>query len=135
MPLFCAETFDAIELSTIALYLGAAILLPLAGYWLMVIDIRGYLRAIKGVLVKVRSRFHDDEGNEIVPEWVLRDTPPCIAALGLSWPCTEVQIKDAYRKLAEKNHPDLGGNRQKFLMLQSHFEQAVRLVQQPNELS
>ena len=135
MTLFGAETFDAVELSTIALYVGGIILLPLIGYWLTIVDIRAYMRAIKGVLVKVRSRFHDDEGNEIVPEWVLRDTPPCITALGLSWPCTEVQIKDAYRKLAEKNHPDLGGNRQKFLALQSHFEQAVRLVRQPNEPS
>lgn len=135
MTVFGAETFDAVELSTIALYVGGIILLPLIGYWLTIVDIRAYMRAIKGVLVKVRSRFHDDEGNEIVPEWVLRDTPPCITALGLSWPCTEVQIKDAYRKLAEKNHPDLGGNRQKFLALQSHFEQAVRLVRQPNEPS
>ena len=135
MTVFGAETFDAVELSTIALYVGGIILLPLMGYWLTIVDIRAYMRAIKGVLVKVRSRFHDDEGNEIVPEWVLRDTPPCITALGLSWPCTEVQIKDAYRKLAEKNHPDLGGNRQKFLALQSHFEQAVRLVRQPNEPS
>ena len=135
MTLFGAETFDAVELSTIALYVGGIILLPLIGYWLTIVDIRAYMRAIKGVLVKVRSRFHDDEGNEIVPEWVLRDTPPCITALGLSWPCTEAQIKEAYRKLAEKNHPDLGGNRQKFLAIQSHFEQAVRLVRQPNEPS
>jgi hypothetical protein len=78
--------------------------------------------------VKVASRFHDEHGDDIVPEWVLRDTPPCITALGLSWPCTEVQIKEAYRRLAEKNHPDLGGNRQKFLNLQTHFEQAIRLV-------
>lgn len=135
MTLIGAETFDVVELSTIALYVGGIILLPLIGYWLTIVDIRAYMRAIKGVLVKVRSRFHDDQGNEIVPEWVLRDTPPCITALGLSWPCTEAQIKEAYRKLAEKNHPDLGGNRQKFLAIQSHFEQAVRLVRQPNEPS
>ncbi|MFC1758919.1 DnaJ domain-containing protein [Planctomycetota bacterium] len=131
MPIICSQAFDVITLFNVVFYVSVVVLLPLLGYWLMVIDVRAYMRAIKGVLVKVRSRFYDDEGHELVPDWVLRDTPPCISALGLSWPCTEAQIKDAYRKLAEKNHPDLGGDRKKFLKLQTHFEQSIRLVQQP----
>lgn len=125
---FCAQQFDAIDMSAMAIFLSIALLLPAAGYWLAVIDFRAYLRSLKGMLVKVANRLQNDKGEDILPQWVLRETPPCISALGLSWPCTERQIKEAYRKLAEKNHPDLGGNRQKFLNLQTHFEQALRLV-------
>lgn len=127
-----AEQLDTVDLSATLAFLLAIIVLPVIGYWLAVVDFRAYLRSLKGMLVKVAHRFHDSEGEASIPDWVLRETPPCISALGLSWPCTELQVKEAYRKLAEINHPDLGGNRQKFLNLQTHFEQAIRLVR--NEL-
>ena len=130
MLLLGSQRFDLVDLTAIAAVCLASVVIPVVGYWLTIIDIRAYLRAIKGVLVKVTNRYYDDSGKEIVPEWVMRHTPPCIEALGLSWPCTEAEIKEAYRKLAEKNHPDLGGDRQRFLALQTHFEQAIQLARQ-----
>ncbi|MCA9217465.1 MAG: DnaJ domain-containing protein [Planctomycetales bacterium] len=131
--LFGSQQFDAFGIAYIVLLGVAVVVLPVIGYWLTIIDIRAYMRALKGMLVKVTNRFYDESGKEILPDWVLRHTPPCITALGLSWPCTEQEIKDAYRKLAEKNHPDLGGDRQRFLALQTHFEQAIQLVQQAEQ--
>jgi hypothetical protein len=49
----------------------------------------------------------------------------CIQALNLSWPCTEAEVKGAYRKLAKSAHPDGGGNQEMFLALQEAYVQAL----------
>lgn len=46
----------------------------------------------------------------------------CYSALGLSPGCHEEQIKQAYRKLAKVNHPDLGGSTEKFVKIQKAYE-------------
>ena len=51
----------------------------------------------------------------------------CIQVLNLSWPCTEEDVKEAYRKLVKSAHPDGGGNHEKFLALQEAYEQALVL--------
>jgi hypothetical protein len=63
-----------------------------------------------------------------LPEWVRRDTPRCILALGLTMPCTSAEILAAYRRKVKTMHPDVGGDRREFLRLQAHFEQAMSFV-------
>ena len=63
-----------------------------------------------------------------LPEWVRKDTPRCILALGLTMPCTEADILAAYRRKVKTLHPDRGGDRREFLRLQAHFEQAMAFV-------
>jgi curved DNA-binding protein CbpA len=52
-----------------------------------------------------------------------------VAALGLKLPCTAQEIKFAYRQKVKQVHPDHGGDEQRFLWLQSQFEQALALVE------
>jgi hypothetical protein len=51
----------------------------------------------------------------------------CIQMLNLSWPCTEAEVKGAYRKLVKSAHPDGGGSQELFLALQEAYEQALHL--------
>jgi hypothetical protein len=106
----------------IALFVTAIIVLPLLGYWLTALDIRAYLRALRGALVRVAG------GRPELPAWLRDETPPCLRALGLTWPCTEADVKRAYRRLAKELHPDRGGDVRRFLLLQDHQEQACRFV-------
>jgi hypothetical protein len=55
------------------------------------------------------------------------DTPPCLQALGLQVPCTLDDVIRAYRGLARKLHPDVGGSHEAFLALHQHYETALRL--------
>jgi hypothetical protein len=55
--------------------------------------------------------------------------PACLVALGLSWPCTTSEVKDAYRRLIRSAHPDGGGSHEKFLDLQAAYAQALRMCQ------
>ena len=54
-------------------------------------------------------------------------TPACLRTLNLTFPCTDVEVKAAYRKLAKAAHPDQGGSEEKFRELQAAYEQALRL--------
>ncbi len=59
--------------------------------------------------------------------WYGRQLPKCLGVLGLSWPCTVTDVKEAYRRLVKRAHPDGGGNHDKFLALQEAYEQALRM--------
>ena len=120
--LFAANSHDAFDLTLIAVYLMVVLGAPLLGYWFMVIDIRAYLRALRGALIVIRDHL------PAIPEWAKKHTPGCIRALGLDLPCTEQDVKRAYRQLAEDLHPDRGGDRQKFMLLQKQFEEAIQFV-------
>jgi len=52
-------------------------------------------------------------------------------ALDLRPPCSEEEVLAAYRQRAKSLHPDRGGDLEKFLRLQQHFEQALHLVRDP----
>lgn len=95
---------------------------PVLGYAFMVLDFRAYLRSLRRALVTVRGYVGT------LPEWVRRDAPPCIAALGLNLPCTEAEVLAAYRSRVREVHPDTGGSREKFAKLQRHFEEAMSLA-------
>ncbi len=104
-------------------FAGVAFGLPLVGYWLMVIDVRAYLRSLRRALVVVARAA------TATPYWAARrDRPICLQALELNMPCTEEQVLAAYRERVKALHPDRGGDLQQFLRLQKHFEQAMHLA-------
>jgi hypothetical protein len=51
----------------------------------------------------------------------------CLKMLNLSWPCTVADVKQAYRRLVKRAHPDGGGSHDQFLALQEAYEQALRM--------
>ena len=113
---------DSFDFTAIGVYLGLTIGAIVIGYALMVIDIRAYLRALRGALVKVAYHFQN------VPTWARYETPHCLRALGLMLPCTEQEVREAYRSFAEKLHPDRGGDRKQFMQLQRDFEASMRFL-------
>jgi hypothetical protein len=113
---------DAIDGSITFIYLAIAFGLAILGYVCMVLDIRAYLRSLRRALVLV-SNYRPE-----LPQWVRKDTPRCISALGLSLPCTTDDVLSAYRRKVKQLHPDRGGNRRDFLLLQAHFEQAMAFL-------
>lgn len=115
---------DAVDRSALLLFLLATVLLPLVGYWLTALDVRRWMRALRGVLVRVAQPSY------AAPEWVDQETPPCLRALGLSLPCSEDDVKQAYRRRAESLHPDRGGDIRRFLLLQQQLEQSLHFVRQ-----
>ena len=113
---------DGIDWTVTAGYLALAFGLAALGYVCMALDIRAYLRSLRRALVLI-SHYRVE-----LPEWVRRDTPRCILALGLTMPCTAAEVLAAYRRKVKRLHPDRGGDRREFLRLQAHFEQAMALV-------
>jgi hypothetical protein len=113
---------DNIDGTLTVLYLITILVVFVAGYACMVLDIRAYLRSLRRALVLITHYRLE------LPDWVMRDTPPCIRAFGLRLPCTADEVLAAYRERVKVLHPDRGGDRRKFLMLQQHFEQAMTLL-------
>jgi hypothetical protein len=113
------DGFDwVITVSYVFLILGVAA----TGYACMVLDIRAYLRSLRRALVLITHYRLE------LPDWIRRDTPRCIQALGLTMPCTTEDVLDAYRERVKVLHPDRGGSRREFLLLQRHFEEAMALL-------
>jgi hypothetical protein len=52
----------------------------------------------------------------------------CLTTLGLSLPCTRDDVRRAYKRLALKTHPDLGGNSQDFIKLKQAHDSALRFA-------
>ncbi len=120
---------DNIDMAITAGFLAIAFGIPLLGYVLMALDIRAYLRSLGRALVVVARVV------PATPYWVQADRPPCLTALGLQMPITESDVLAAYRQRVKQLHPDRGGDLQKFLDLQRHFEQARTLARQQNRPS
>jgi hypothetical protein len=116
---------DGIDWPVTLGYLALIVMLPAVGYFFMVLDYRAYLRSLRRALMVVADGYR--YATEL-PEWVRKNTPRCILALGLTMPCTEEEVLAAYRLKVKQLHPDRGGDRRKFLRLQAHFEQAMALV-------
>jgi curved DNA-binding protein CbpA len=64
-----------------------------------------------------------------LPDWIRKDRPRCIQALGLTLPCTTEEVLSAYRMKVKAVHPDRGGDCRDFLRLQEHFQQAMALAE------
>ena len=113
---------DGIDWSITVTYLSVAFGLVALGYVCLALDIRAYLRSLRRVLMVVTGYSVE------LPEWVRKDTPRCILALGLTLPCSSADILSAYRGKVKRLHPDVGGDRREFLRLQAHFEQAMQFI-------
>jgi len=113
---------DGIDATITLGYLALILGLPLLGYVLMFLDFRRYLRSLRRALVFVA------QGVVNTPSWATQDRPPCLVALDLRSSCTEEDVLAAYRQRVKTLHPDRGGDLNKFLRLQQHFEQALHLV-------
>jgi curved DNA-binding protein CbpA len=48
--------------------------------------------------------------------------------LGLQLPCTENDVRQAYRQQARALHPDAGGDPRAFVALRAAYEEALRLT-------
>lgn len=113
---------DAIDYLALALAVVVFLGLPIAGYVFMYLDIQNAIRRARNALMIVRKYVLT------MPEWVQRDEPPCLQALGLSLPVTEEEVLAAYRERVKHVHPDAGGSRREFARLQQHFENAMQLA-------
>ncbi len=123
MSLLFAQ-YDWLDKSVTLLFVAACIVLPTVGYVFMAIDYRAYLRRLRGALVTMVHYFPH------LPAWARVDTPPCLRAMGLNIHSTETEVQKAYRRFVEKLHPDRGGDRRQFLILQHHYEEALHLVRE-----
>ena len=113
---------DPLDATVIAIFVAMIILLPLAGYVFMVLDFRAYLRSLRRVVIVATQSF------TTLPGWARVYTPRCIAAMGLQMPCTEEELKSAYRQKVKALHPDHGGDQRRFLILQAQFEEALAII-------
>jgi len=113
---------DGIDWVVTAAYFALIVGVVFAGYACMVLDIRAYLRSLRRALVLITHYRMD------LPDWVRKDKPRCIQALGLTLPCTTDEVLSAYRTKVKEVHPDRGGDSREFLQLQQYFEQAMTLA-------
>jgi len=113
---------DMIDLSALLFYFSILLIIPLLGYVCMYVDVRAYYKALRGALVRVVFHFPE------LPSWARYSTPGCMQALGVKLPCTESDLKSAYRALAEKHHPDRGGDPQQFHRLRQQFEESMNFL-------
>jgi hypothetical protein len=60
-------------------------------------------------------------------------TPACLRALGLTWPCTMADVTRAYRTLAKVVHPDVGGSTADFQALHEAYGTALAWVTQQTD--
>ena len=114
---------DSLDSLAVAMFLVAAVVAPALGYAFMVLDFRAYLRSLRRALVRVAYYVPE------LPQWTQHETPRCVAAFGLRLPCSEEELKRAYLCQVKELHPDRGGDRRRFMILQGHFEAAQVVIQ------
>lgn len=57
--------------------------------------------------------------------------PISFKILGLNWPCSSDALRDCWRELAQKHHPDKGGDPQEFIHFKQAYEDAKRILETP----
>ncbi len=57
------------------------------------------------------------------------EIPAAATVLGLPWPTTLQELKATYRRLAKANHPDLGGDPDRFQQIQLAYEELRSVMQ------
>ena len=124
MLLFARTWPDAFDSAVTIAFFAFVVVAPAAGYFFLVADYRAYLRRLRGVLVIAINHFAE------LPAWARETTPRCVAFFGLELPCDETDLLHAYRSIVKDLHPDRGGDRRKFLRLQTNFEEAVEFLRE-----
>jgi hypothetical protein len=114
--------FDPIDAVGVVWFLTLFFGVPLLGWVAMYADYRAYLRGLRRALVVVRQYTLES------PLWALRDRPACLQELGLDPDCTREEVMAAYRRRVKHVHPDYGGDRRQFELLQQRLHEALRLV-------
>jgi len=114
---------DSLDAAVTLAFLGSIFIVAVLGYVFMFLDYRAYLRSLGRALVIVVNYLPH------VPEWAKMETPRCISALGLRMPCNQQELLQAYRERVKDLHPDRGGDKRRFLALQSNFEQALAFLE------
>ena len=114
---------DSLDATALWVFIAIVVIVPVIGYAAMVADIRAYLRSLRRALVVVKSYLPFT-----TPRWARTESPRCLSVFGLSLPCTDEELKNAYREKVKTLHPDRGGDKRRFLMLQRHFEEARQYV-------
>jgi hypothetical protein len=114
-----AQWPDSLDAVAVVAFLAGVVGLVALGYVLAVLDVRAYLRSLRRALVKVVRYLPE------WPAWAQAHTPPALAAFGLRMPCTETDLRRAYRRRVKRLHPDRGGDKRRFLQLQAQFEEAL----------
>lgn len=108
--------------ATVAVFVLISFSLPALGYVFLALDIRRYLRSLNRALIRVATQIYS------TPRWAHPETPRCLAVFGLQLPCTEEDLKSAYREKVKLLHPDRGGDKRRFLVLQAQFNEAMKQI-------
>ncbi|HZZ72727.1 MAG TPA: J domain-containing protein [Pirellulales bacterium] len=115
---------DRLDLAATAAFALVAIALPLTGYVFMFLDFRAWLKTLGRMLIHVRDYAPH------IPQWARQETPRQLQVFSLRLPCTEEMLLRAYRQEVKKLHPDRGGDKRRFMVLQTHFEQALKFLRE-----
>lgn len=98
---------------------------------------------MEGVGKQYHTRFHEyfyaEKPRPDSKDWNWEGNKPdfkipsfrgdCLTTLGLSLPVTAKDVKRAYKRLALKTHPDLGGDAAEFIKVNQAYESALRFAQ------
>ena len=57
---------------------------------------------------------------------------PDLTVLGLQWPCTQEEIKKAFRAAAMKHHPDHFGDAEKFKEAKNAYDNILQVIDKLN---
>lgn len=54
--------------------------------------------------------------------------PSFAKILGVEWPCSMMDLKLVWKRLALKHHPDRGGNQEEFIRIKTAYEAAIQRI-------
>jgi DnaJ-like protein len=86
---------------------------------------------IRGEWEERKRRVRERQRAEGRPEAPAAAAPAGLEILGLSWPCSEDEIRRAFREKAKELHPDRGGSEAAFIELRLAYEEALELCARP----
>jgi hypothetical protein len=54
--------------------------------------------------------------------------PACMQLLGVTWPCSKREVRQAFRQHVKVTHPDRGGTHESFHRLYKAYQEALTLL-------
>ena len=64
---------------------------------------------------------------QVTPE-TMAPIPACLQRLGVSWPCSQHEVRQAFRQHVKVIHPDRGGSSESFQRLYKAYQEALALL-------